>query len=153
MKLHAVAKWCDPCIFVCKIVKFQYFYPIFSQFWSISITCPKNVFIWMENRLDHILWFDFEKEVFSKFGSFKCKSWPISAKKFYDPNHRNTLSPKQAKIVLKSVFLNKINTLSVVILWLHTFWSSKLLWPFIFLSKILYKMIIYNLIKSDFYLH
>jgi len=82
--IHAVAKWCDPCIFVCKIVKFKYFYPIFSQFWSISITCPKNVFIWMENRLDHILWFDFEKEVFSRFGSFECKFWPISAKKFYE---------------------------------------------------------------------
>ena len=31
---------------------------------------------------------------------------------------------------LKSVFLKKINTLSdVVILWLPTFWSSKILWP------------------------
>ena len=30
---------------------------------------------------------------------------------------------------MKSVFLNKINTLSVVILWLPTFWSSKILWP------------------------
>ena len=35
----------------------------------------------------------------------------------YEPPHqRYTLPPKQAKIVLKSVFLNKINTLSVVIL-------------------------------------
>ena len=32
--------------------------------------------------------------------------------KFYDPpHHRYTLPPKQAKIVLKSVFLSKINTL------------------------------------------
>ena len=30
---------------------------------------------------------------------------------------------------MKSVFLNKINTLSVVILWLLAFWSSKILWP------------------------
>ena len=28
--------------------------------------------------------------------------------KFYEPHHRYTLPPKQAKIVLKSVFLNKI---------------------------------------------
>ena len=47
----------------------------------------------------------------------------------WPPNHWYTLPPKQAKIVLKSVFLNKINTLSVVILWLPTFWSSKILWP------------------------
>ena len=33
--------------------------------------------------------------------------------KFYDPHLRYTLPLKQAKIVLKSVFLNKINTLSV----------------------------------------
>ena len=45
------------------------------------------------------------------------------------------LPPKQAKIALKSVFLNKINTVSVVILWLPTFWSSKILWPPIFLFK------------------
>ena len=31
------------------------------------------------------------------------------------PHHRFTLPPKRAKIVLKSVFLNKINTLSVSI--------------------------------------
>ena len=50
-------------------------------------------------------------------------------KNFMTPHHRYTLPPKQAKIVLKSVFLNKINTLSVVTLWLPTFWSSKILWP------------------------
>ena len=51
--------------------------------------------------------------------------------KFYDPpsHHQYTLLPKQTKIVLKSVFLNKINTLFVVILWFPTFWSSKMLWP------------------------
>ena len=36
---------------------------------------------------------------------------------------------KKAEIILKSIFLNKINTLSVDILWLSTFWSSKILWP------------------------
>ena len=50
---------------------------------------------------------------------------------FYDPHHRYTLPPKPAKIVMESVFLNKINTPSVVILWFPTFWSSK-----IFLTKI-----------------
>ena len=41
---------------------------------------------------------------------------PITATKFLWPHHRYTLPPKHAKIVLKSVFLNKINTVSVVIL-------------------------------------
>ena len=51
----------------------------------------------------------------------------LGIKILWPPHHRYTLPPKQAKIVLKSVFLNKINTLSVVILWLPTFWSSKIL--------------------------
>ena len=51
------------------------------------------------------------------------------------PHHQYTLPLKQAKIVLKSVFLNKINTLSVVILWLPTFWLSKILWSLYFPSK------------------
>ena len=46
-----------------------------------------------------------------------------------------TLTTKQAKIISKSVILNKINTLFTVILWLLTFWSSNILWPPIFLSK------------------
>ena len=53
----------------------------------------------------------------------------FSNKNFMTPLHRYTLPPKQAKIVLKLVFLNKINILSMVILWLPTFWSSKILWP------------------------
>ena len=36
---------------------------------------------------------------------------------------------------IKSVLLNKINTLAVVILWLLTFCSSKIVWPPIFLSN------------------
>ena len=52
------------------------------------------------------------------------------------PHHRYTLPPKQAKIVLKSVLLNKINTLSVVILWLPTFWSLKFYDPLFFFPKI-----------------
>ena len=62
---------------------------------------------------------------------------PISATRIlWPPHHWYTLPPKQAKIVLKSV-LNKINTLSVVILWLPTFWSSKILWhPLFFFPKI-----------------
>ena len=49
-------------------------------------------------------------------------------KNFMTLHHRYTLPPKKAKIVLKSIFLNKISTLSVVTLWLPTFWSSKILW-------------------------
>ena len=64
-----------------------------------------------------------------KAGIDKTATPLFRQQKFYDPHHRYTLPPKQAKIVLKSVFLNKINTLSVVILWLPTFWSSKSLWP------------------------
>ena len=55
------------------------------------------------------------------------------------PHHRYTLRPKQAKIVLKSVFSNKINTLSVVILWLPIhFDHQKFYDPPIFLSKLLW---------------
>ena len=65
-----------------------------------------------------------------KVGVDKTAIPPILATKIlWLPHHRYTLPPKQAKIVLKSVFLNKINTLSVVILWLPTFWSSNILWP------------------------
>ena len=53
----------------------------------------------------------------------------ISGTKILCPQPLIHLTPKQAKIVLKLVFLNKINILSVVILWLPTFWSSKILWP------------------------
>ena len=67
--------------------------------------------------------------------------------KNYDPHHRYTLPPEQARIVLKSVFLNKINTLSVVILWLPTFWISpyfsfqKFMTPSIFGSPLPKKII------------
>ena len=55
---------------------------------------------------------------------------PILAKKILWPPTIDTPYPQtQAKLVLNSVFLNKINTLSVVIFWLPTFWSSKMLWP------------------------
>ena len=64
-------------------------------------------------------------------------------KNFMTPHHRYTLPPKQAKIVLKSVFLNKINTLSVVILWLTTFWSSKMLWPPLFFFPKIYDPPVY----------
>ena len=78
-----------------------------------------------------------------KVGINKIVTPPISATQILrPPHHRFTLPPKQAKIVLKSV-LNKINTLSVVILWLPTFWSSKILWTPIFLSKNLWPPPVY----------
>ena len=52
------------------------------------------------------------------------------------PHYRYTLPPKQAKIVLKSVFLNKINTLSVVILWLLHFGHQKFYDPLFFFPRI-----------------
>ena len=75
---------------------------------------------------------------YKKSASIKLRP-PILATKNYDPpppHHRYTLTPKQAKIVLKSVFLNKIDTLTVVILWLPTFGSSKTYDPPIFFPKI-----------------
>ena len=55
---------------------------------------------------------------------------PLFCNKYFMTPITDTPYPlKQAKIVLKSVFLNKINRLSVVILWLPTFWSSEILWP------------------------
>ena len=54
-------------------------------------------------------------------------------------NFMTPFSPLQAKVVLKSVSLNKINTLSVVILWLPTFWSSKIWWARIFSFQIFMK--------------
>ena len=65
-----------------------------------------------------------------KVGIDKTGTPPISATKILSPPHHRYILPlEQAKIVLKSVLLNKINTLSVVILWLPTFWSSKIVWP------------------------
>ena len=49
-----------------------------------------------------------------KVGINKISNPPLfqqKKKKNYDPHHWYTLLPKQAKIVLKSVFLNKINTI------------------------------------------
>ena len=64
-----------------------------------------------------------------KVGVDKTATPYFDNKNFMTPHHWYTLPRKQAKIVSKSVFMNKVNTLSVVILWLPTFWSSKILWP------------------------
>ena len=55
-------------------------------------------------------------QIYNKSASIKLRPPYFGNKNFMTPHHRYTLPPKQAKIVLKSVFLNKINTLSVVIL-------------------------------------
>ena len=55
-------------------------------------------------------------QIYKKLALIKLQPPHFSNKNFMTPHHRYTLPPKQAKIVLKSVFLNKINTLSVVIL-------------------------------------
>ena len=78
-------------------------------------------------------------QIYKKSASIKL--WPpfFGNKNFMTLHHQYTLPPKQAKIVLKSVFLKKINTLSVVILWLTTFWSSKILWSSLFLFPNIYE--------------
>ena len=62
---------------------------------------------------------------------------PFWQPKFYDPppHHQYTLPPKQAKIVLKTVFLNKTLKWGHLVI-LYTFWS-KFYDPPIFLSKYL----------------
>ena len=69
----------------------------------------------------------------------------LATKILRTPHHWYTLPPKQVKIVLKSVVLNKINTLSVVILWLPTFWMviKNFMTPPIFLSKNLRPPLVY----------
>ena len=79
-----------------------------------------------------IIFFGRGFQIFQKSASIKLRPPLFRQQKFYDtppPRHQYTLPLKQAKIVLKSVFLNKINTLSVGILRLPTFWLSKILWP------------------------
>ena len=55
-------------------------------------------------------------QIYKKSAWIKLRPPYFGNKNFKTPHHRYTLPHKQAKIVLKSVFLNKINTLSVVIL-------------------------------------
>ena len=76
-------------------------------------------------------------QIYKKSASIKLRPSYFGNKTFMTPHHRYTLPPKQAKIVLKSIFLNKINTLSVR--WslydsLH-FGHQKFYDPPIFLSK------------------
>ena len=64
----------------------------------------------------HFLWTGVPN--FPEVGIDKTATPVFRQQTFYDPppHHRYTLPPKQAKILLKSVLMNKINTLSVVIL-------------------------------------
>ena len=78
--------------------------------------------------LGAVIFFGRGSQIYKKSAPIKLRP-PISATKILWPPSLIHHTPKQAKIVLKSVFLNKINTLSVVILWLPTFLSSKILWP------------------------
>ena len=61
-------------------------------------------------------------------GIFFGRGWvpnlqKVGIKKIVTPPPWYTLPPKQGKFVSKSVFLNKINTLSMVILWLTPYFS------------------------------
>ena len=77
-----------------------------------------------------------ESQIFPKLASIKLRPSHFGNKIFMTPITDTPYPLKQAKILLKSVFFeqNK-HTLSVVILWLPTFWFLIILWPPIFLSK------------------
>ena len=116
-----------------KLVKLTFLYVLFNTVQYVSGVQPYyiKVSIWIETLSDcELLAFSSEGGVpiYKKRRWWNCDPHLLRQQKFYDhpprPIH-TPYPPKQAKIVLKSVFLNKINALSVVILWLPTFWSSK----------------------------
>ena len=74
-----------------------------------------------------IIFFEKGSQIYKKSASIKLRPPYFGNKNFMTPPSPIHLIPKQA--------LNKTNTLSVVIFWLPTFWSSTILWSPIFLSK------------------
>ena len=86
--------------------------------------------------------------IYKTLASIKLRPLHFGNKNFMTPHHRHTLPPKQAKIVLKSVFLNKTNTISghlviPYILVIKNFMTSP-----IFLSKNLWPPV-YDTIKGN----
>ena len=87
---------------------------------SLSLQCLEHEVItsWSES----LRGYHFHRKRGPKFrkmsASIKLQPPLFRQQKFYDPHCTGTtpihLTPKQSKTVLKSVFLNKINTLSVV---------------------------------------
>ena len=100
-------------------------FPFISLLQVVWISSIRGLAFSLEGRVPNL----------QKVGSMKLQPPHFSNKNCMTPHHWYTLPPEQAKIVLKSVFLNKINTLSVVILWLPTFWSSKFYHPLFFFPK------------------
>ena len=107
---------------------------VFKVNLSMSAHCCCSFHICYCCILGTIIFFGREAQIYKKSASIKLRPPYFGNKKFMTPHHWYTLPLKQAKVVLKSVFLNKINTLSVVILWLPTFWSWKIVWPLIYFS-------------------
>ena len=97
--------------------------------------------------LGNIIFFGRGSQIYKESASIKLRPTYFSNNNFRPPPPRQyTLPHKQAKTVLESVFLNKINTLSVVILWFLHFghqkfhdppppiFLSKNLWPPVYLA-------------------
>ena len=70
--------------------------------------------------------FEWRSQSYKKSASIKLRPQLFRRQKFYDSSPRIHLTPKDAKIALKSVLLNKINILSLVILWLPKFKSEEI---------------------------
>ena len=80
------------------------------------------------------IFFQRGSQIYKKAASIKLRPPPppFWQHQFYDPHITDTPYPlNRLKIVLKSVFLNKINTthVSVVILWLPTFYDPPIFFP------------------------
>ena len=85
-------------------------------------------------------WFHKGLSIFSKWRSQMYKnsaSIKLQPHPYFGEKNSSTPSPPHPYTpytlnslnCIDSVFLNKINTLPVVILWLPAFWSSKIVWP------------------------
>ena len=85
----------------------------------------------------HFLW-NWVSQIYKKSTSIKLQPPYFSDKNSttLHHHHRYTLPPKQVKIVLKSVFLNKINSLFMIILWLLHFGHQKFYYPIFFFLDI-----------------
>ena len=85
--------------------------PWLTDFWTAKSTSKKKI-LRIIRFLGAIIFFGRGSQIYKKSVSIITATPPIWATKIlWPPNLQNTLPPKQAKIVLKSVFLKKINTI------------------------------------------
>ena len=111
----------------------QYFHvQIFSQFHATISQVVKFVVL----DICSISGLSFSLQIYKKLGSIKLRPPILATKILWHPHHRYTLPPKQAKIVLKSVFQNKINTLCDHLVTPYILVIKKILWtPFFSFPK------------------